>query len=198
MCPPGPLPPRTVVQGPSSGPYYGSHAVSLVQPEEAVLAGCAGLATHVGACRSTGRVSGGRREKQPGLGGSLHCSHGPSTSAPVFTGWHWQPTQRAPGITVAAWGRGRAGLRVTRGRRAGPSPTLATRGASPPLRRVSPSTPTPLQADSRYSLRVARTQPPESRFTAVVPPREPGTYRGPAGWEDETGQPCPPSTNPQP
>lgn len=113
-------------KGQAVGLTAAAEVVSLVQPEEAVLAGCAGLATHVGLAEALAVAleAEGEAGTRPGRVPTL-CSHGPRHLCPqthqLALG---SPTQRAPGITVAAWGRGRAGLRAGRGQDS--IPTLVT------------------------------------------------------------------------
>ena len=141
MCPSlGLSLPRTWSKGQAVGLTTAAEVVSLVQPEEAVLAGRAGLATHMGLAEALAVAleaegeAGTKSGRVPTL-----CSHGP---------WHLcpqthrlalgSPTQRASGITVAAWGRGRAALRVGWG--AGGLDSIPTLGTVEPAH-PSPASP---------------------------------------------------------
>lgn len=87
--------------------------------------------TH-GACRSTGRCPGGRERRWDQIG------EGPCTLLPCPP--HLCPqthrlalsssAQGAPGVTAAAWGRGRAGLRAREGQEGPDSPDFRRYGAN--------------------------------------------------------------------
>lgn len=121
-----------------------------------------------GACRSTGRCPGdqGRRWDQVG-GSQCTCTLSPQHVRPqthqLALG---NSTQCTPGVTAAAWGRGRAGLSWGGDRRAWtpwgqPSPPWPPRSLPQPLI-LSPGRLT------GAAFRVARIQPPEPRFTAIA------------------------------
>lgn len=98
MCPSlGLCLPGTWSKGQAVGLTTAAEVVSLVQPEEAVLAGRAGLATHMGLAEALAIAleAEGEAGTRPGRVPTL-CSHGPGTSALRLTGWHWEAPPSVP------------------------------------------------------------------------------------------------------
>lgn len=123
----GPLPPLPLlglsipqdgVRGPRKRPLTtAAEVVSLVQPEEAVLAGRAGVAAYMGLAEALAVALGAEGEGGTRQGRvPTRGSHGPQYLGPQTHRLALSnSTQCAPGVTAAAWGRGRVGLRAEQG-----------------------------------------------------------------------------------